>query len=104
MNKSQLEKEIKTRTEILKDYLGKVQQIQNSRYDIECQTYFTTVNNIIRKMNKIWANLSSYSEAEFANLNFKQIIADLDNMMIEPKMTYDHIKSRGFLPAPPRTY
>lgn len=103
MDKKQFEKEIKTRTETLMSYLGEVQKIPNYRKDIECQSYFPTVNGYIVKMKRILSNCLSLSDAEFKNLNFKQIVADLDKMMIEPKTTLEHIKSRGFLPANPHS-
>ena len=103
MDKKQLEKEIKTRTEILKSYLGEVQKIPNYRKNIECQSYFPTVNAYIVKMNKILSNCLSLADDDFKNLNFKQIVADLDRMMIEPKTTLEHIKARGVLSANPHS-
>ncbi len=100
MNKKQLEKEITTRTEMLKSYLGQVQKIHNYRYDIECQSYFPTVNEIIRKMNRILTNCLSLSDDEFKNLNFEQIMADLNRLMEQPRTTLEHIKAREPLPGP----
>lgn len=100
MNKKQLENEITTRIELLKSYMGQVQKIHNYRYDIECQSYFPTVNGIIRKMNRILSNCLSLSDAEFKNLNFERIMADLNSLMEEPRATLEHIKSKGPLPGP----
>ena len=103
MDKKQFEKEVKTRIETLKSYLGEVQKIPNYRKDIECQSYFPTVNGYVVKMNKILSNCLSQTDADFKKLNFKQIIADLDKMMEEPKITLEHIKARGSLSANPHS-
>ena len=100
MNKVQFEKEITTRTEMLKSYKGQVQKINNYRYDIECQSYFPMVDGIIRKMNRMLTNCLSLSDAEFKNLNFEMIMTDLNRLMEEPSATLEHIKSKGPLPGP----
>ena len=101
MNKEQLKNEVNRRVETLKSYLDQVQKIENYRYDIECQSFFPTVNGIIRKMNRSLQNLLSLSDADFNSYNIAGFINDLDNMMIEPRMTWEHIKSKGPLPRRP---
>lgn len=104
MTKSQFEKEVKNKIELLIKYIGEVQNIPNYRDDIECQDYFTMVNNTIRKMRKTISNCTSLPDADFKNLDFNKIFADIEYGMEAPKSCLDHIKSKGCLEKRPQSY